>query len=121
MAFNRIYFDESFDLAGIVSEPAPMSSGLPLITWPPPLRRTPFTERLITFGWIRRSFNQEGHIAGRIRRPFADEVVFTATSVKHIEEELSVGGIIVTEDVSDRVWEAFAKEFEAEQEEERIE
>jgi len=94
--------------------PLPTGGIPPLILRPPP-RRVPFMKRLISFGRIRRPFTQAGYIAGRIRRLFADNIVFTATSVKHIEEELSVDGVIVTEAVSDRVWEALFKAIEQEE------
>lgn len=99
----------------ITSPPLPLPTGgiPPLILRPPP-RRTFFTKNLITLGRIRRPFPQAGRIDGRIRRPFSYEVVFSATAVKHINEELSIDGFIVTDDIPDNAWEALFEAIEKE-------
>ena len=91
--------------------------GIPLLILRPPPRRVPFIKELITFGLIRRPFIRVGRLVGRIRRSFQDEVVFSATAVKRIDEELSMGGFIVTDDIRNYAWEALFEALEKEKEE----
>lgn len=75
-------------------------------------RQIPFTERAILLGQIRQPFSQYGSITGRIRRLFTDSVAFSATAVKHIDEDIALGGFIMVDDISKDAWEAFFRELE---------
>ena len=83
---------------GIQISTIPVSTASGLLTpimRPPPLRLIPFIKQLITFGRVRKPFTQGGSISGRIRRSFSESVVFTSTTTKHIEEEVSVRGFVM--------------------------
>lgn len=115
MAFDPRHFSAAFDLSEFVPVvPSVVPSGLPPMMRPPLPELVSFTKRLIVFGRIRRPIIQEGYLIGKIRRFFADGVVFTATSIKIIDEVVTLEGAILTDDVPDRallaLFEAHAKE-----------
>jgi len=112
----------SFYSVGAVETPPvpPPTGGIPPLILRPPPRQTPFTKRAILLGQIRRPFSQYGSITGRIRRLFTDNVVFSATAVKHIDEEIAMRGFVVVDDISKDAWEAFFRELENEPVEEEL-
>ena len=108
--FDSSAFDENSFETQLTSTIGHRPMGvLPQLMLPPRKKRTPFTDNILMLSTIKKPLHITIDMAGAIHKPFTSEAYFTATTIKQVNESISVISNILSAEVT---YEMIEKIFE---------